>query len=110
MGENVWSGVGLRTAVIAACAPIMIIVAGSACAHSWYEPACCSEGDCVPVDDGVVYEKVDGVHVQGWGVLSRTDPRVRWSRDDHDHVCAMLGKRSCVYRKPNGCEASIPTR
>jgi hypothetical protein len=102
MTKNVWVGAGFRTALITGCGPLMFSFAGSAGAHAWYEPACCSERDCAAVDDGVVVERVDGVHVKGWGVLSRTDPRLRWSRDDHDHVCAMPEKLYCVYRKPNG--------
>jgi hypothetical protein len=74
----------------------------SAQAHSWYEVACCHERDCVPVEDGVVVEKTDGVHVQGFGILSRSDSRLRTSRDDQDHVCQQPGKLLCVYRKPNG--------
>ena len=71
-------------------------------AHSWYEPSCCSGKDCRPVDDGHVVEKADGVHVKGWGVLNRADSRLRWSRDDRDHVCENPAKLLCVYRKPNG--------
>lgn len=71
--------------------------------HSFYEPACCSERDCAPVADGVVVEKPDGVHVRGHDVLSRTDPRLRWSRDDRDHLCVSpSSKLLCVYRRPNG--------
>jgi len=82
-----------------------VCLAETARAHSWYEASCCSERDCVPVEDGVVVEKADGVHVQGFGILSRTDPRLRLSRDDRDHLCvAQAGatKLICVYRKPNG--------
>jgi hypothetical protein len=42
------------------------------------------------------------VHVQGFGILSRSDSRLRTSRDDQDHVCQQPGKLLCVYRKPNG--------
>lgn len=81
----------------------------SAQAHDWYESACCSGQDCKPVPDGVVTEHVDGVHVQGYGVLSESDPRIRWSQDDRDHICAATNppyyaqgiqqKLRCVYRK-----------
>lgn len=81
---------------------LSLIIAAQAHAHSWYEPQCCSDRDCREVDDGFVVEKADGVHVQGWGVLSATDPRLRWSRDDRDHVCQEPTKLLCVYRKPNG--------
>jgi hypothetical protein len=88
-------------AVVSGAALLMSIFAGPAGAHSWYEPACCSGQDCNAVDEGVVVEMGDGVHVKGWGTLSRSDPRVRWSRDGFDHVCSMAGKLYCVYRKPN---------
>jgi hypothetical protein len=74
-------------------------------AHAWYDAACCSDRDCKPVDDGVVAEKADGVHVQGHGILSRTDSRLRMSRDDRDHLCVPSYDKTkllCVYRKPNG--------
>jgi hypothetical protein len=71
-------------------------------AHDWYDPACCSGMDCKPVHDSDVVEKPDGVHVRGWGVLHRTDPRIRTSRDDASHICEMPGKLYCVYMKPNG--------
>jgi hypothetical protein len=71
-------------------------------AHGWYELACCSGSDCAPVEDGVVVEKSDGIHVQGWGVIHPGDPRLRWSRDDRDHICARPGKLICIYRKPSG--------
>jgi hypothetical protein len=86
---------------LAAIALLVALFVGAALSHEWYEPACCSGNDCAPVDDGTVVEKSDGVHVQGWGVLNRSDPRVRWSRDDRDHVCAIAGKLYCVYRNPN---------
>ena len=71
--------------------------------HSWYEAACCSGVDCAPVADSVVEELADGVHVSGFGVLSYSDPRLRWSRDFEAHVCATQyapRKLLCVYRKP----------
>ena len=48
-------------------------------------------------------ELPDGVHVSGFGVLSYSDPRLRWSRDFEAHVCATQyapRKLLCVYRKP----------
>ena len=72
-------------------------------AHSWYDPACCSGIDCKPVPDGVVEEHKDGLYVQGYGILSYADPRVRQSRDWQTHLCVSpSGKLLCVYRKPGG--------
>lgn len=80
-------------------------------AHDWYESACCSGKDCKPVPDGTVVEMHDGVLVKGFGTLSESDNRLRWSQDDRDHICAQPptmfngapiggpGKLMCVYRK-----------
>jgi hypothetical protein len=67
-----------------------------------YDNACCSDQHCHPVKDGVVEDKVDGVHVQGFGILSYTDQRLRRSGDNNDHVCTSEGKLLCVYEKPKG--------
>ena len=77
--------------------------------HGNYDPACCSDRDCHPVEENVVQERSDGVHVQGHGILSYTDLRLRWSKDDRDHVCEQstgggvgAKKLFCVYRKTKG--------
>jgi hypothetical protein len=85
-----------------------VLYATQARGHSWYETSCCSGKDCAPVEDGVVTEGPNGVHVQGFGLMSPSDPRIRWSRDDRDHLCVIHGmpntmsKLRCVYRRPNG--------
>jgi hypothetical protein len=98
-------GNGARLLAFSLLAALPICSPEGARAHSWYEAACCSERDCVPVEEGVVVEKADGVHVQGHGILNRMDPRLRMSRDDRDHLCVAphsSTKLLCVYRKPNG--------
>ena len=82
---------------------VLALLVGPAESHSWYESACCGGTDCAPVPDGVVVNTKEGVMVAGFGLLSYTDPRLRWSRDDHDHVCAshdLPPKLHCIYRKP----------
>jgi hypothetical protein len=89
----------LRLGMVAAVS----FAASLAQAHSWYEPACCSGVDCAPVEDSVVEEMPDGVHVSGFGTLNYDDPRLRWSQDFEAHVCATTiapRKLLCVYRKP----------
>jgi hypothetical protein len=96
--------------VVLACGVVVLLVLwNSAKAHDWYEPACCSGSDCKPVSEDDVVERSDGVHVRGWGVLSRSDPRIRTSRDDASHICETQGgvlpysrKLYCVYMRPNG--------
>lgn len=80
----------------------VLLLSTAAMGHGFYEPQCCSDQDCKPVHDSDVVEKPDGVHVRGWGVLHRTDPRIRTSRDDASHICEMPHKLFCVYMKPNG--------
>ena len=65
---------------------VAVALADPALSHSWYEPACCSGVDCGPVQDGMIEERADGVHVRGYGTLSYTDARLRWSQDDRDHM------------------------
>ncbi len=80
-----------------------VLIPTFASAHSWYEPSCCSQIDCYPVEDGTVLEKSDGVHVRGFGIMTLGDPRLRWSHDDQDHICSSrAGKLLCVYRRPKG--------
>jgi hypothetical protein len=68
-----------------------------------YDMSCCNDRDCKPVPDGTIIEKPDGMHVKGHGILSRTDPRIRWSRDEREHLCVdPQGKLLCIYPKPNG--------
>ena len=77
------------------------VVAAFLTIHLWYENACCADQDCHPVEDGVVTEGRDGVEVQGFGTLSYTDSRLRWSQDNRDHLCVSnIHKLICVYRKP----------
>lgn len=80
----------------------------SADAHDWYETSCCSGKDCAPVSDDIVVETKDGIVVKGYGILSESDPRVRWSQDERDHLCVSRNslwggpvkeKLMCVYRK-----------
>jgi hypothetical protein len=71
----------------------------------WYESMCCSNRDCHPVTDDVVKNVQGGVEVKGYGLLSYSDARLRWSRDNQNHICESLPpnqKLLCVYRKFNG--------
>lgn len=84
---------------------LIFIIMAYAHAHEtktgWlYDPSCCNDTHCHPVEDGTVEDKRDGVSVTGFGILSYSDPRLRWSRDNGDHVCTSNGKLLCVYRRP----------
>jgi hypothetical protein len=69
--------------------------------HDWYDQDCCSDRDCHPVPDGVVIDTPDGVKVYGRWTIPYGDKSLRWSRDDHDHICTNNLLLFCVYRKPN---------
>lgn len=67
-----------------------------------YDLACCNLRDCRPDEDNRVKDTRDGLFVQGHGIMSYTDPRIRKSRDDRDHICEDKGKLICVYQRPKG--------
>ncbi len=77
-----------------------VVLATPAKAHSWYEQACCSDNDCKPVSSEEVVELKEGVKVRRWGILSYSDPRLRWSHDGRMHICESPTKLHCVYRPP----------
>lgn len=83
---------------------VLLLLTSVATAHDWYEKSCCAERDCHPVDDDTVHETDRGVEIKGYGILSYSDPRLRWSRDNKDHICesSVQNKLICVYRRPKG--------
>lgn len=87
----------IRTLVVLILIAFAIRVAWG---HGWYEQSCCSDKDCHPVENGAVQNGKEGVAVEGFGLLSYSDPRLRWSRDDRDHICHNGIKLHCVYRRP----------
>lgn len=81
------------------------VIAGSAriSAHSWYEPACCSDTDCAPLPAGASVEPVRGGYVvrmtpDGAPVFFGYD-KVRPSRDGEIHACIgpQSGTPFCLY-------------
>jgi hypothetical protein len=86
---------------------VAVLTSLGVAAHSWYDPACCSEKDCRPVDDEVVIDDDGSPHleVKGHGYISKSDPRVRTSKDGQAHICEAPKyeggvKLLCIYRKP----------
>lgn len=84
---------------------LLLMTVSTAHAHSWYDEECCTGYDCKAVDEEDVVVAKDGVHVR-WqyhhsiphtSILSTTDPRVRWSKDEKKHVCVSRGGLNCVY-------------
>lgn len=98
--KDTWPGI----VVIILSFALLVFSVNRGWTHSWYDDSCCSTVDCAPVEDGLVEEKAGGVHVKGFGVMSYQDSRLRWSRDEKDHLCiSTLSKELlCVYRRPKG--------
>ena len=90
------------------CVLLFLLLSTEAEAHTapagWsYDVACCSGHDCAAVEDGVVVEDPRTGYVTVHGqMLSPSDPRLRQSLDDRDHVCKTPTKLNCVYRRPKG--------
>jgi hypothetical protein len=71
--------------------------------HWAYDNSCCGGRDCHQVPDGTVRETKAGVLIQGFGILDDHDPRLKWSKDEHDHLCINDNLHPpqllCVYRR-----------
>ena len=74
-----------------------------AAAHSWYEPACCSNRDCEPISFDSVTESAEGwtVHYQskqGFPVMAfMPRGKERHSQDGRFHGCATSTRFLCLY-------------
>ena len=77
------------------------------CAHSWYEPACCSGHDCFPIDSGTVRVVANGymVNVNGTEVFV-SHAETRPSGDEKFHLCLVPTEGGlrvrCFYAPPMG--------
>jgi len=71
---------------------ILSCMSASASAHSWYDPACCSDQDCHPTDQ--VRETPEGYRIK-----NRLYPYgfARRSLDDQFHICERFGEVICLY-------------
>jgi hypothetical protein len=91
--------------VLAVAAMVFIFVVtmrGVALPHSWYDPECCSERDCEPMAY-VPKPLPGGAYLLDTGeVVDRS--RVKWSRDEHYHLCRNPGGGHifCLYIPPQG--------
>jgi hypothetical protein len=88
---------------LSACIVIwFVLLMTQADGHEWYARECCHDQHCHPVADGVVTDAKGGVNVVGFGFVENSNPRLRWSRDNEDHLCVQAGRLVCVYRRPKG--------
>lgn len=78
----------------------LFLFSSYAFAHSWYDPECCNDKDCVPVEK---IEKIAGVNGDYWyfirtpGVINKLFPvrvtrediqnKSRFSQDQKYHIC-----------------------
>jgi hypothetical protein len=78
---------------------VLLALASPAWAHSWYDPACCSDRDCRPVPVTDLRENADG----SWTYLPRqitfSRHQIRPSKDRHHHTCIGIhsGLPLCLY-------------
>lgn len=74
---------------------LFLLAAWMAHAHSWYDPACCNDGDCAP--DERVHEVKGGFEVPTGEVVPYGDRRLRQSLDKQFHWCHVNAYTYCVY-------------
>lgn len=82
----------LWAAVIAllVAAALLILLSQKSMAHDWYDFACCSGQDCVPVNASSVSPTPGGWLIKETGeVIPYGDPRERKSKDSGFHRCKM---------------------
>jgi hypothetical protein len=103
---------GLAAALVSACAdlvPELTPMPWLRPAHSWYDPACCSDNDCHELPRGArvqlaIRQTGDGaetVYLVTWPDGTRLEfPAAtrRRSQDGGDHACiSAAGKPLCLY-------------
>lgn len=100
-----WDWLGLAVVallgLLATCGP------PDAQAHSWYDGACCNEGDCYRTAQSEVQLSENGWFIRSTGeVIPFGDPRLKLSQDPFIHRCifktailggARAGDTRCLY-------------
>lgn len=67
-----------------------------ASAHGWYDPMCCSDKDCHPINScEELVEQKDGT--VKWGEYTFTKDKEKPSHDSKCHVCIYNGTPLCFY-------------
>lgn len=89
---------------------LLVCASGTAAAHSWYDGACCNEGDCRQTVLGEVERHDDGWFVVSTGTLIPfNSPAIKHSQDALIHVClrerwsidpVVIGKASLPGKFP----------
>lgn len=93
--------------VLATLVLAVVVLTGSAGAHSWYDPDCCSGQDCEPVSAvSFVASDPQSAPVMIVTTSLGTKPvtsstRVRKSQDSRMHACIYRGELLCLYLPPD---------
>lgn len=85
----------MKLVILMAWIFLLIVAVSIANAHSWYDPACCSDNDCAP--DNRVKEVRGGFRVPTGEVVPYGDKRIRPSLDKQFHWCHFQTHTYCVY-------------
>lgn len=73
----------------------LMIGASHAVGHSFYDPWCCNDSDCRPIDADEVTSRPDGYHYRQW-VIPYAEARM--SADSGYHACEYpKGTMRCFY-------------
>lgn len=88
-------------AFIIAAVATLLIIAGQAKAHGWYDGECCDEEDCRQTTLGEVELRDNGWFVVPLKVIVPfSDDRIRHSLDPLIHICLIPGNKPrlrCLY-------------
>lgn len=86
--------------IAGATAVLFMLGASKAVSHSWYDPWCCNDSDCRPVEPDEVRALTDGYHYREWVIPY---PQARVSADTGYHACEYpKGTIRCFYAPPGG--------
>jgi hypothetical protein len=91
-------------------AVLLIFAAGTARAHSWYEPECCDTRDCEPIPPDQVKVTPEGYITPDGELIKFNEARVSADKDFHwckyqrnsTQVIQPLEKRKCFYAPAGG--------
>lgn len=91
-----------RAGIVVALVWSLVILATMAGAHSWYDPACCSDRDCARVNASLEPDGSLRVNL-GPGRSMSLPPGYpyRPSRDLDYHLCIIKGTVICAYAPAN---------
>lgn len=89
------------------------LLATAACAHSWYDLACCAGNDCAPIPGSAIRANRAGYNVTirpGEHPLVKDKPvtgfvlyaDARPSQDSDFHACIVGGELKCLYAPQGG--------